>query len=43
MFDYIKNGGSLNKVIEEILGNSNNKQHLGIMGYLTNGLYNRVC
>ena len=41
MFDYIKNGNSLNKVIEEILGNSNNKQHLGIMGYLTNGLYNR--
>ncbi len=41
MFDYIKSGGSLNKVIEEILGNSNNKQHLGITGYLTNGLYNR--
>ena len=41
MFDYIKNGGSLNKVIEEILGNSNNKQNLGIMGYLTNCLYNR--
>lgn len=41
MFDYIKSGNSLNKAIEEILGNSNNKQTLGIMGYLTNGLYNR--
>lgn len=41
MFDYLKNGGSLNKVIEEIIQNENNKQSLGIMGYLTNGLYNR--
>ena len=41
MFDYIKMGGSLNKVIEEIVGNSNNKQTLGIMGYLTNGMYSR--
>ena len=41
MFDYIKMGGSLNKDIEEIVGNSNNKQTLGIMGYLTNGMYSR--
>lgn len=41
MFDYLKNGGSLNKAIEEIIQNENNKQSLGIMGYLTNGLYDR--
>lgn len=41
MFDYLKNGGSLNKVIEEIMQNENNKQSLGITGYLTNGLYDR--
>lgn len=41
MFDYLKNGGSLNKIVEEITQTENNKQSLGIMGYLTNGLYNR--
>ena len=41
MFDFVKNGGSLNKVIEEILNTSSNKQSLGIMGYLTSGLYSR--
>lgn len=41
MFDYLKNGGSLNRIIEEIKQNENNKQSLGIMGYLTNGLYDR--
>lgn len=41
MFDYLKKGGSLNKIIEEIIQNENNKQSLGIMGYLTKGLYNR--
>lgn len=41
MFDYLKNGNSLNDAIEEITKNENNKQTLGIMGYLTNGLYNR--
>lgn len=41
MFDFVKNGGSLNKIIEEIMQTSNNKQNLGIMGYLTSGLYNR--
>ncbi len=41
MFDYLKNGGSLNKIIEEIIHNKNNKQSLGIIGYLTNGLLTR--
>lgn len=41
MFEFVKNGGSLNKVIEEILKISNNKQKSGIMGYLTSGLYDR--
>lgn len=41
MFDYLKGGGSLNKLIEEILKNENNKQTFGIMGYLTDGLYTR--
>lgn len=41
MFDYLKNGGSLNKAIEDIIQNENNKQTLGIIGYLTNGLYDR--
>ncbi len=41
MFDYLRNGGSLNKVIEEVTQSKNNKQSLGIIGYLTNGLYNR--
>jgi len=41
MFDYIKNGNSLNKLIEEIVGSQNNKQHGGITGYLTRGLYQR--
>ena len=41
MFDYVKKGGSLNRVIEEVLKTSNNKQNLGITGYLTAGLYTR--
>ena len=41
MFDYISKGGSLNKIIETINEKENNKQEQGIMGYLTNGLYNR--
>lgn len=41
MFHYVKNGGSLNEVIQKITQNENNKQSLGIMGYLTDGLYNR--
>lgn len=41
MYDYIKQGNSLNKAIEEITKNENNKQNKGITGYLTNGLYDR--
>lgn len=41
MFEFIKNGGSLNKIIEEIQGNKENKTEGGIIGYLSNGLYNR--
>ena len=41
MFNYIKEGKSLNKVIESILGNSSNKKDNGITGYLTNGYYRR--
>ena len=41
MFNYVKNGKSLNKVIEGILGNSSNKKGNGITGYLTNGYYKR--
>lgn len=39
MVEFVKNCGSLNKVIEEILNTSNNKQNLGIMSYLTSRLY----
>ncbi len=41
MFDYLKNDGSLNKAIEEIMQNENSKQSLGITEYLTNVLYVR--
>lgn len=41
MFDYIKKGGSLNKIIEAVIDTENNKQKLGITGFLTDGLYNR--
>lgn len=41
MFNYVKDGNSLNKVIENILNNSNNKTDNGITGYLTNGYYRR--
>lgn len=41
MYEYVKAGGSLNKIIEEIIHTENNKQSLGITGYLTAGLYNR--
>lgn len=41
MFNYVKNGNSLNKVIESIVGNSSNKKDNGITGYLTNGYYRR--
>ncbi len=41
MYEYVKNGNSLNKIIESVLNTSNNKQKLGITGYLTNELYTR--
>ena len=39
MFDYVKAGKSLNKVIESIINSSSNKKDNGITGYLTNGYY----
>ena len=41
MFDWVSNGNSLNKVIELIIENSENKKSNGISGYLTNGFYKR--
>lgn len=41
MFDWVKSGKSLNKIIEEILDTTNNKKGNGISGYLTNGYYYR--
>ncbi len=41
MFDYVKNGNSINRLIESIIKKDNNKQLQGITGYLTNGLYLR--
>ena len=41
MHDYLKEGKSLNKAIEEITKKDKNKQNLGINGFLTNGLYQR--
>jgi len=41
MFDFIKSGGSLNQLIEEITASDNNKQKEGITGFLTGGLYSR--
>ena len=41
MFEFIKNGGSLNKVIESIICDENNKQKQGITGYLSGNIYNR--
>lgn len=41
MFEWVKSGQSLNKVIEELLGNKENKKGNGISGYLTDGYYYR--
>ena len=41
MFNYVKSGKSLNKVIESITNNQCNKKENGITGYLTNGYYKR--
>lgn len=40
-FNFIEKGGSLNKVIEEITGQKNNKTLHGITGYLSNDLFKR--
>jgi inosine/xanthosine triphosphatase len=43
MFEYVKSGNSLNKLIEEINGTEKNKTKGGITGYLTDSeeIYNR--
>ena len=41
MFDYIRDGYSLNKLIEEMIDVENNKQNLGITGFLSKGLLKR--
>lgn len=41
MFEWIKSGKSLNKVIEEIIETKDNKKGNGISGYLTDGYYYR--
>ncbi len=41
MFEWVKEGKSLNTVIEEILNTKENKKENGISGYLTNGYYYR--
>lgn len=41
MFDWVKSGKSLNKIIEEILDTTDNKKVNGISGYLTSGYYYR--
>lgn len=41
MFDFLRDGGSLNSLIGEINNSNNNKQSDGITGFLTNGYYKR--
>ncbi len=41
MFDYVKQGGSLNEAIEKITSKVDNKQLMGIIGYLSGGKYSR--
>lgn len=41
MYDYVKAGHSLNKVIEEITGQNNTKQTGGITGYLSYDSFDR--
>lgn len=41
MFERVEQGKSLNKVIESIIGNKDNKKDQGITGYLTDGIYRR--
>ena len=41
MFEWVSKGNSLNRVIEAIIENKENKKENGITGYLTNGFYKR--
>lgn len=41
MFNWVRAGKSLNKIIEEILDTQDNKKGNGISGYLTSGYYYR--
>lgn len=41
MFERVEQGKSLNRVIESIVGNKENKRNQGITGYLTDGVYRR--
>lgn len=41
MFEWVKNGKSLNEVIETIIGIEGNKTKSGITGFLSNGKYSR--
>lgn len=42
MFEWVRNGKSLNQLIEEIIGTKENKKKNGISGFLTNGAYYRA-
>ncbi len=41
MFEWVKSGQSLNRIIEEMLHSKENKKRNGISGYLTDGYYYR--
>lgn len=41
IYRYVRENGSLNKIIEEINGSTNNKQNEGITGFLSNGILSR--
>lgn len=41
MFNHVKSGKSINKIIENISNVTNNKKENGITGYLTNGFFKR--
>lgn len=42
MFNHVKNGKSINKIIESISNITSNKKYNGITGYLTNGFFKRA-
>lgn len=41
VFDYIRDGNSINDIIRKVTNESVDKKNGGVMGYLTNGLLNR--